>query len=177
MTSRPLLNLGDDERRRWKEIQEFAFSHAAPGRQVTNFFWRQSVEAFDRGAFLCSSILAGITAELAHKTRLKEQGVEIKEKDGRPKTWGSLIQCDKKNEHIKKIAMEIKDRYRNVWVHPDHEEIKAYLKRRGASVWSDAAMNFAFASADLKPLELTIDLLTGLFGQASTGKHSGSDRQ
>jgi len=168
MTSRPLLNLSNDERKRWKKIQEFAFSHATPGRQVTNFFWRQSVEAFDQGAFLCSSILASITAELAHKTSLKEQGVEMKEKDGRPKMWGRLIQCDEKDEDIKKIAIEIKDRYRNVWAHPDYEEIKVYLKRRGASVWSDAAMNIAFASADLKPLELTRDLLARLFGQAST---------
>jgi hypothetical protein len=145
MSSKPLLNLNDDEKKRWKEVQEFRFPHASRRRQVTDFFWRQSVEAFRQGAFLCSSILAGITAELAHETRLRELGV-----------------VDEKDECAKEIAKEIKDS-RNMWVHPDLDEIESYVKRKGGSLWSDATMNIAFASANLEPLEMTRALLARLF--------------
>jgi len=145
MSSNPLLNLNDDEKKRWKEVQEFRFPHASPGRQVTDFFWRQSVEAFRQGAFLCSSILAGITAELARKTRARELGV-----------------VDEKDECAEEIAKAIKDS-RNMWVHPDLDEIESYVKRKGGSLWSDATMNIASASANLEPLEMTRGLLARLF--------------
>jgi len=46
--------------------------------------------------------------------------------------WGKLIEYDEKDEDIKKIAKEIKDKYRNIWVHPDLDEIEQYLTREGA---------------------------------------------
>ena len=109
MSSYPVLNLDDDEEKRWKAIQEFGFPHASRGRQVTDFFWKKSVEAFNQGAFLSSTILAGITAELAHKTRLREQGIEMRDTKGRPKAWSMLIECDEKNENVREIAKSIKD--------------------------------------------------------------------
>ena len=163
MSSNPLLNLNDDEKKRWKEVQDFRFPHSSRRRQVTDFFWRQSVEAFRQGAFLCSSILAGITAELAHKTRLHELGVETRDERGRSKTWHTLIECDEKDECAKEIAKEIKDSYRNMWIHPDLDEIESYVKRKGGSLWSDATMNVALASANLEPLEMTRALLARLF--------------
>lgn len=125
------------------------------------------MEAFGQGAFLCSSILAGITAELAHKTRLQEQGVEMRGSNGRQKAWGRLIEFDEKDEYVRKVAKEIKDKHRNIWVHPDLEEIESYAKRKGGSSRSDAVMNVAFASADLEPLEMTKALLGRLFTEAT----------
>ncbi len=167
MSSDPLLNLNDDEKKRWGKIKEFSFPHASRGRQVTDFFWKRSVEAFCEGAFLCSSILAGITAELAHKTRLRERGVEMR-RDGRAKPWGRLIEFDEKDECVREIAKEIKDKHRNVWVHADLEEIEAYAKRKGSYLSSDATINFALASADLEPLEMTRALLARLFVETTT---------
>jgi hypothetical protein len=168
MTSRGLLNLSGEEQKRWKEIQEFVFHHAPRRRQVTELFWKKSVEAFGRGDFLSSSILAGITAELAHKTRLLEQGVEMRGKNGRRKSWHELIKHDEKDEDIRKIAKEIKDKHRNVWVHPDLDKIEEHLKRgKGFLFRSDAGMNVASASADFEPLEMTKRLLARLFGEGS----------
>ena len=168
MSSKPVLSLDDDEKKRWKEVQEFGFPHASRRRQVTDFFWKKSVEAFGQGAFLCSSILAGITAELAHRTRLREQGVEMRKTNGRPKSWGELIKCDEKDQNVREIAKDIKDKYRNMWVHPDIDKIESFAKRKGSSLWTDATMNVAFASADLEPLEKTKALLVRLFVETTS---------
>jgi hypothetical protein len=126
------LNLTPEEKKRWENIQNFRFSPPLRGGRVISLFWRSAVEAFGCGAFICSSVLAGVTAELAHKMKLREQGVNIERKGGRSKMWGKLIEYDEKDEDIKKIAKEIKDKYRNIWVHPDLDEIEQYLTREGA---------------------------------------------
>jgi len=80
--------------------------------------------------------------------------------------WGELIEYDEKDEDIKKIAREIKDKYRNIWVHPDLDEIEQYLTREGGTLSSDAEMNVGFASAmALVPLDLTRQLLAKLYPQ------------
>jgi hypothetical protein len=80
--------------------------------------------------------------------------------------WGELIQYDEKDEDIKKIAREIKDKYRNIWVHPDLDEIEQYLTREGGTLSSDAEMTVGFASAmALVPLDLTRQLLAKLYAQ------------
>ena len=126
---------------------------------MVNFFWDKTKEAYSETSFLCSIILAGITAELAHKTRLREEYVKTK---GR--IWAELIKCEKDGE-TRRIAKQIKDDYRNVWVHPDLEEIESYLGSSGGPMTTDVALNIAFASAKaLDLLEITKNFLSRLFG-------------
>jgi len=166
LITRETLNLTPDEKKRWENIQNFRFSPPPRGGRVISLFWRSAVEAFGCGAFICSSVLAGVTAELAHKMKLRKQGVSIQRKRGRPKMWGELIEYDEKDEDIKKIAREIKDKYRNIWVHPDLDEIEQYLTRMGGTASSDAEMTVGFASAmALVPLDLTRQLLAKLYAQ------------
>ncbi|MEM3381520.1 MAG: hypothetical protein QXQ11_05110 [Candidatus Bathyarchaeia archaeon] len=66
------------------------------------------VEAFAKGDFICSIILAGVTSELAHKTRLHEQGAKIKRPNGRPKSWKKLIDQYGKSDEIKLLTEKSK---------------------------------------------------------------------
>lgn len=161
MTQYPKVKLTPEEEKRWKEIQNFRFPHHTQRRQLTEFFWKKAVEAFGEPAFLCSFILAGITAELAHRTKLLEQGVNMT----RFTSWSNLIQKERDKE-TKKLAQEIKDNYRNVWVHVDPERIEKYLKENTSFGSSDLVMNVANASAmALDPLEKTMQLLARLFAE------------
>ncbi|MEM2107432.1 MAG: hypothetical protein QXI59_03520 [Candidatus Bathyarchaeia archaeon] len=108
MHSSPELHLNHDEERCWKDIQRFRFSHPSPEGQVIGLFWRKAVEAFAKGDFICSIILAGVTSELAHKTRLHEQGAKIKRPNGRPKSWKKLIDQYGKSDEIKLLTEKSK---------------------------------------------------------------------
>ena len=57
----------------------------------------------------------------------------MKKPDGYPKSWNYLIENDEKDGEIKKIAVKIKNDYRNKWVHPNLDEIETYLKKRTGS--------------------------------------------
>lgn len=74
-----------------------------------------------------------------------------------------LIEHAEKDEEIKKVATEIKNKFRNLWVHPDLEEIEEYSRNKGVALWTDPTLNIAIASASLEPLVLTKILLTKLF--------------
>ena len=115
------LRVNSDEEKCRKSIQRFRFSHPSCEGQVTGLFWRKAVEAFAKGDFICSVILACVTAELAHKTKLREQGAETRRPDGKSKTWSKLIHRYEKDKEIRRIANEIRDEYRNIWVHPNYE--------------------------------------------------------
>ena len=166
MTTRKTLNLTPEEKKCWENIRNFRFSPPRRGGGMIRIFWRSAVEAFDCAAFICSCVLAGITAELAHKMKLQEQRVEMTRNDGSPKSWSQLIEGDEKDKDIKKIAREIKDKHRNIWVHPNLDEIVQYVRRMGGIVSSDAEMTVGFASAKaLVPLDLTRQLLAKLYAR------------
>ena len=106
--------------------------------------------------------MAGITAELAHRTKLLEQGVGTRG-NAQFRSWDGLIKKEK-DEQTRELAQEIKDKYRNVWVHVDPEQIETYLRENAGFRSSDLALNVAFASAmALDPLERTKKLLARLF--------------
>ena len=160
MYKRPLLNLMPEEEATWKNIQDFRLPYTTQRRQVTKLFWAIAVEAFGKGLFICSFVLAGITAELAYKTKLREQGVEIE----RRQPWGEVINHYAMEEETKKLATEIKEKYRNPWVHANIDEIESFLKNQGGPVTSSAELNVALASGlALKALCATQQLLTLLF--------------
>jgi hypothetical protein len=159
------LRLSTDEEKRWKDIREFRFSHGTPERQFTLLFWRKALDAFEESNFICSSIMAGIASELAHKTRLVEQGVEMRKPNGRFQIWNDLINQYEKDDETKRIATKIKDEYRNVWIHPNYEELMLYLRGKGGPVTTDPEINISFASAKVTELlDLTYQLLGRLFG-------------
>lgn len=159
MCERPPLNLTPDEETTWKNIQDFRFP-TAQRRQVTKLFWTMAVEAFGKYLFICSFVLAGMTAELAYKEKLREQGVKTK----RGELWGNVIKHYPMEEKTKKLAREIKDKYRNPWVHADIDEIESFLKNQGGPVTSSAELNIALASGSvLEALSATQQLLTLLF--------------
>jgi len=111
-------------------------------------FWRTALEEFIKDDLICSIILAGITAELAHKAKLGKRG-----------NWGTLIEKYEKDERIKEKADRIRLDYRNVWVHADIEKMEKHLKIRT----TDAELNVALASGDaLEALVLTAQFLTML---------------
>ncbi len=108
-----------------------------------------------------------MTAELAQKTKLRDQGIEMKKPDGHRKSWNDLIKYDEKEDEIKKIAARIKDDYRNKWIHPNLDELKVYLKERTGIVTSDHELNIGLASGKaLEILELTGQFLKKLFGDS-----------
>ena len=156
----PTLNLTVEERKLLKDIQSVRVTDPSHEGQLINSLWKRAVNALECD-LICSHILAGITAELAHKKRLREQGAEMKYPNGSWKSWSDLIKKYEKNEKIRDKANKIRVDYRNVWVHPNLEELKTYLKSKGGPITSDTETNIGFASAKepLEVLKLTAQFL------------------
>jgi len=158
--SRPNLNLTPKEEELWNKIQRLQVVKTSREKQFIDFFWKKAVTAYEDGEFVASIVLAGITAELSHRTRLREKKMKMYLKRGKPKPWGYLIDHDERDKKIQKITREIKDKHRNVWVHPDVKKIEKYLKSEGLVITTDVGLNIGFASANaLKVLGLTAQLL------------------
>jgi len=158
--SRPKLNLTPEEQRLWEDVQILRITDTSRDGRFIGFFWNKAVTAYRNLDFVSSIVLAGITAELAHRTKLCKQNVEMCWKNRRPKLWGDLIKYNEKDKQIQKIAKEIKDPHRNTWIHPDVEKIEKYLRSEGLVITTDVGLNIGFASANaLKVLGLTAQLL------------------
>lgn len=158
--SRPNLKLNPNEQRLWEGVQALRVTDPSREGLFIRSFWNKAVTAYCDLDFVSSIVLVGITAELAHRTKLRKQNVEMYWKNGRPKLWGDLIERDEKDKEIQKIAREIKDKHRNVWVHPDVEKIERYLRSEGIVITTDVGLNIGLASAiALKVLGLTAQLL------------------
>jgi len=158
--SRPNLNLKPNEQRLWEGVQALRVTDTSREGQFIGFFWNKAVTAYRNFDFVASIVLAGITAELSHRTKLRKQKVKMYLERGKPKLWGYLIDHDEKDKKIQKITRKIKDPHRNTWIHPDVEKIQKYLKIEGLPITTDIGLNIGFASANaLKVLGLTAQLL------------------
>lgn len=124
-----------------KEVEYFKVKIPSREGQIVEFLWRQAIECYNQKHFLATVVLGGILAEVAHRAKVQEKGME------NFRDWGSLIKCSAQcgivDQRTRELLDKIRKEYRNPWIHLNLKEIENYAPLK----FTDAELTVASKAA------------------------------
>jgi len=143
-------------------LKNFNFYPAKQNEQIVKSLLEEIKYCHLNDKFIATVVLAGITTEFAHRTKLEERGKEIKNK-----TWKDLIDEDNSvDQSTKDLLHDIRKKYRNPWIHFDLKELETHANHR----FSDMGMYIASISAKdaLESLKLLMEAIKQIYPKKVT---------